>query len=100
MINKSTIKRFACMSAAAAALVLATGGLSLVHAQRDPFQKPGFMKPKAPVRPGRPGGATTANYGPPAIESRIEYFKRVREAAAASGAPLPKVTSVLTLNEM
>jgi hypothetical protein len=103
MINKSTIKRFACISAAAAALVLFSGSLSLVHAQRDPFAKPGYMKPKATPVAGKPGtgpGGTAVTYGPPAIEARIEYFKRIREAAAANGAPLPKVTSVLTLNEM
>ncbi len=103
MINKSTIKRLACLSAAAAALVLFSGSFSMVHAQRDPFQKPGFMKPKAlaPVsKPGTGVGGTTASYGAPAIESRIAYFKQIREAAAANGSPLPKVTSVLTLNEM
>jgi hypothetical protein len=40
------------------------------------------------------------NYGPPPIEARIDYFKRQREQAAAAGNPLPKVTSVLTLDEM
>lgn len=102
MINKSTIKRFACISAAAAALVLFSGSLSLVHAQRDPFAKASYMKPKAqaPVGTKPVGSGGPQNFGPPAIESRIEYFKRIREAAAANGAPLPKVTSVLTLNEM
>ena len=104
MINISTIKRFASLTAAAAALVIISGSYSLVHAQRDPFQKPGFMKPKVqgPVKTGSTtaGGTTTANYGAPAIESRIAYFKQIREVAAANGAPLPKVTSVLTLNEM
>lgn len=103
MINISTIKRFASLTAAAAALVIISGSYSLVHAQRDPFQKPGFMKPKvqAPVKTGTgAAGGTTANYGAPAIESRIAYFKQIREVAAANGSPLPKVTSVLTLNEM
>ncbi|MBK8466389.1 MAG: hypothetical protein IPL32_11210 [Chloracidobacterium sp.] len=103
MINISTIKRFASLTAAAAALVIISGSYSLVHAQRDPFQKPGFMKPKvqAPVKTGTgAAGTTAANYGAPGIESRIAYFKQIREAAAANGAPLPKVTSVLTLNEM
>lgn len=103
MINISKIKRFASLTAAAAALVIISGSYSLVHAQRDPFQKPGFMKPKvqAPVKTGTgTGGSTTANYGAPGIEARIAYFKQIREAAAANGAPLPKVTSILTLNEM
>ena len=103
MIKKSTMKRFVNFSAIAAAVVLATGSSSLVHAQRDPFAKPGFMRPKTDVAKGKPGtGApgTPENYGPPAIETRIEYFKHLRETAAVNGAPLPKVTSVLTLNEM
>ena len=103
MINKSTIKRLACLSAVAAAMVIVTGSSSQVHAQRDPFQKPGYMKPKiqGPVGKTATGAdGKPLNYGPPAIEARIEYFKRIREAAAANGAPLPKVTSVLTLNEM
>ena len=104
MINKSTIKRFACITAAAAAMLFVTGNFSQTYAQqRDPFAKPGFMKPKAAVVPGKPGtgapGAAT-NFGPPAIEARIEYFKQIRARAAETGAPLPKVTSVLTLNEM
>jgi len=101
MINKSTIKRFAYLSAFAAAMMLTSGSFSQVNAQRDPFAKPGFMKPKT-VNPNKPGtgpGSPT-NFGPPTIEARIEYYKRLREAAVASGAPLPKVTSVLTLNEM
>ena len=36
----------------------------------------------------------------PTIEQRIEFFKRLRETAAMNNQPLPKVTSVLTLNEM
>ena len=44
--------------------------------------------------------AAPADLGAPAIEQRVEYYKRLRETAAASGMPVPKVTSVLTLNEM
>jgi hypothetical protein len=36
----------------------------------------------------------------PPIEARIDYYKRVRAQAAMSGQPIPKVTSVLLLNEM
>ena len=102
MINISTIKRFVCLSAAAAAMLIA-GNFSEASGQRDPFAKPSFMRARPvvapstkPVKPPPP----VVNYGPPAIEARIEYFKRLRESAAATGAPLPKVTSVLTLNEM
>ncbi len=104
MINISIIKRFACLSAAAAAMLVAAGSFSEASAQRDPFAKPSFLKVKKPAPPssGKPVKATppVVNYGPPAIEARIEYFKRLRESAAAAGTPLPKVTSVLTLNEM
>lgn len=105
MINKSTIKRFASLLAIAAAFVLVSGSVSQIQAQRDPFKKAGWATPKKPVV-ATPGKATKAgpsipvNYGPPPVEARIEYYMRLREAAAASGAPLPKVTSVLTLNEL
>ncbi len=103
MINKSTIKRFVSLAAIAAGIVLVSGNFSQAYAQsRDPFAKPGFMKAKeaAKVKPGSGLPGSPANFGPPAIEARIEYFKRLREMAAVNGAPLPKVTSVLTLNEM
>ena len=102
MINISTLKRFACLSAIAAALVLISGNFSEINAQRDPFQKPGYMRVRTQVvSTGKPAKSTMpVNYGPPVIEARIEYYKRLRETAAANGTPLPKVTSVLTLNEM
>jgi len=101
MMNTSTFKRLAWVSAAVGLFLLANGALTSVNAQRDPFAKPGFMKPKAPGAPGtgvKP--KVEPNYGPPPIEARIEYFKHLREQAAANGQPLPKVTSVLTLAEM
>lgn len=105
MINITTLKRLVCLSVIAAGYVLASGSLAEVNAQRDPFAKPSFMKVRKPStgtsasgKPGTP--AVPVNYGPPTIESRIEYFKRLRETAAANGDALPKVTSVLTLNEM
>lgn len=101
MIKKITIKRFASLAAVAAAFLLTSGSFFEVNGQRDPFAKPGFMKPRKTVTPAKTGAeAAPVNYGPPAIDARIEYFKRLREAAAANGQPLPKVTSVLTLNEM
>lgn len=104
MIKLSTLKRLGCTFAIAAGFLLVSGDLSEVSAQRDPFRKAGWATPKK-VRPqGAPGSAKAikppVNYGPPEIEARIEYFKRLREAAAANGTPLPKVTSVLTLSEM
>lgn len=104
MINISTIKRFGCLSAVAAAMLAAGGNFTEASAQRDPFAKPSFMKVRKAAAPST-GKAVKApapviNYGPPAIEARIEYYKRLRETAVANGSPLPKVTSVLTLNEM
>jgi hypothetical protein len=36
----------------------------------------------------------------PSVEQRIDYYKRLRASAAANGAQIPKVTSVLTLSEL
>ncbi len=103
MINTSTFKRLVCASAVAAAMLLISGAFTAAYGQRDPFVKPAFMKPRPTSGPGSAVVAkpkVEVNYGPPAIEARIEYFKQLRERAAAAGQPLPKVTSVLTLNEM
>lgn len=107
MINTSKLKRFACLTAMAAAFVLVNGNFSEANAQRDPFKKAGWATPKKQATtstgaktPKTGAAATPVNFGPPAIEARIEYFKRLRDTAAANGTTLPKVTSVLTLNEM
>jgi len=100
MINlKRALRRKKTGLAAASLLLLAAGA---VNAQRDPFAKPSYLKErKAPVASAlKTGVPKEVNYGPPAIEARIEYFKRLREQAAANGSALPKVTSVLTLAEM
>ncbi len=108
MINKSTPIRLACLTAIAAAFVLVSGQFSSVNAQRDPFAKASWAKEKKVAPAGNAStktpktgvAATPVTYGAPMIEARIEYYKRLREVAAANGQPLPKVTSVLTLNEM
>jgi len=104
MINTTTFRRFVYASAAAAVFVLVSGNLSEIRAQRDPFAKPGYMKVRKPVAPKPVSKDKTPKvvvpYAPPAIESRIEYYKRLRQDAIASGQMPPKVTSVLTLNEM
>lgn len=108
MINLSKTLRLIGIGTLAAGTLVLAGQFSEVSAQRDPFQKPGYMKSRTPGPTGSSTGKTAGaaksvvpiNYGPPAIEARIEYYKRQREAAAANGQPLPKVTSVLTLNEM
>jgi hypothetical protein len=104
MINKSNISRILSFSVALAGLLLICGIAVEVEAQqsRDPFVKPGYAKKSTagPATPGKGGVKTPVIPGLPSIEQRIEYYKRQREMAASSGAPLPKVTSVLTLNEM
>ena len=110
MTNYTSNLRFALSLAVLASAVLISGQLFEANAQRDPFVKAGYMK-KAPVggaavarKPGTgttgTGPATPINYGAPVIESRIAYYKQLREVAAANGQPLPKVTSVLTLSEL
>lgn len=94
------------MSVVAIGAILFAGQFSDAHGQnRDPFQKPGWAIPRE-NRAGGPGGVKKPSAAAPfqatipSIEQRIEFFKRLRETAAMNGQPLPKVTSVLTLNEM
>ena len=104
MTNKANILRFLRMSLAIAGFVMIGGSLTELSAQnRDPFSKPGWArKPEGGSGAGVAGkkAGPPADLGAPAIVQRIDYYKRVREAAAANGQPIPKVTSVLTLNEM
>lgn len=105
MTKKSTIKRTIGLSLTTAGLLIASGLLMNASAQqkggRDPFAKPGYAKPKV-VQMGKDGKPIQVQdwSAIPSIEQRIDYYKRLRAAAAANGAPIPKVTSVLTLNEM
>ena len=105
MINKSNLKRFLTISLAAAGSLLIGGQLSEAGAQtRDPFAKPGWSI--ARDKKGGGTGVTRSTPGVPAgslapsVEQRIEFFKRLREQAAMNNQPLPKVTSVMTLDEM
>ena len=104
MINKSKITRLLSLNLFAAALVLAGGHFFDASAQRDPFSKPGWARTRDPRvgGPGKKGGPGSApvDYSIPGIERRIEFYKRQRESAAMAGMPLPKVTSVLTLDEL
>lgn len=108
MINTSNLNKFLTMAAAAAGAILFVGQFSDVSGQvqgRDPFQKPRWAitrdnRPGGTGGVGRPAGAIAAQPLVPSIEQRIDFFKRLREQAAMNGQPLPKVTSVLTLNEM
>lgn len=106
MINTSNLKKFLAVGAVVAGAILLGGQFNDASAQgRDPFQKPGWQVSRD-QRSGGPGGVKKPSaVAPfqalvPTIEQRIEFFKRLRETAALNGQPLPKVTSVLTLNEM
>jgi hypothetical protein len=103
MINKSNTSRILSFSLLLVGLVLLRGQAEQVNAQnRDPFLKPGYMKQNTATQSTGKGGKIGSSLSPeaPSIEQRIEYYKRLREQAASSGSALPKVTSVLTLNEM
>lgn len=103
MINKLSITRVLSLAIAAAGFMLISGSLAELQAQgRDPFSKPGWARQRDNRAGGRTGGksSTPQNMGTPGIEQRIEYYKRIRETAAANGQAIPKVTSVLTLDEM
>ena len=101
MTNKANIQRFLGISLAIAGFVLIGGSFTELTAQsRDPFAKPGWARQPEPGAKGAKKAGPPVDLGAPAIQSRIDYYKRVREAAAANGQPIPRVTSVLTLNEM
>ncbi len=107
MITKSRISKALGLATAIAGIIMICGAATGAYAQRDPFEKPSYQrqKPQGPATGGKgvkttTGPAVPVVYGPPAIEARIEYYKGLRERAAAAGQPIPKVTSVLTLNEM
>jgi hypothetical protein len=103
MTNKAKTLRFLGLNLAVVAFILAAGSITELNAQsRDPFSKPAWArKPEGGKggKNGKPAGPPV-NLGLPAIDQRIEYYKRVRETAAANGQPIPKVTSVLSLSEM
>jgi hypothetical protein len=103
MTNKVKMLRFLSLGLALVGFILISGSLLELSAQRDPFSKPGWARKREAV-PGATNGpkkdGPPKDLGAPGIEQRVEYYKRLRETAAASGMPVPKVTSVLTLNEM
>lgn len=114
MLNKSKMKRFLSLSLAALGFVLVGGHFSQTNAQVDPFKMPEWKRPKKAAMPATTstnnggGKVVVEKKGPPpivpvlapAIDARINYYKQQREMAAANGQPIPKVTSVLTLDEM
>lgn len=104
MTNKARILRFLGLGLAIGGFVLVSGSFTEMYGQtRDPFAKPGWARKREPGDPNAPGAKKSGppvNLGAPTIEQRVEYYKRLRESAAGSGATIPKVTSVLTLDEM
>lgn len=111
MKNKSKMLRLLSLTFAVAGFLFISGSLTDVSAQRDPFDKNPLMKPKNPVTTSTsssPGKTTPEKktpppvmpVGAPAIEQRIAFYTRQREEAALKGEVIPKVTSVLTLEEM
>ena len=114
MLNVSKMLPILCISLAAFGILVISGISAETNAQtRDPFEKPGWAKPKNPNPPtnpngSKPGSTTSTPAKPnvpvvvttPDIQARINFYKRLREDAATNGQELPKVTTVLTLDEM
>lgn len=115
MMNKSNILRILSLSLATVGFIAFSGSLNEIRAQEgDPFAKPAWARPKNPgtgtatgvpgapraPKPVKPGPPPVVPVAAPDINSRINFYKLERLRAAESGQPLPKVTSVLTLEEM
>ncbi len=107
MMNRPHLKRLLTASLGFASALLIGGHVAATSAQaqssRDPFAKPGWARQRDPRNTGtapQKSPAAAAQALMPTIEQRIEFFKRLRETAAVNNQPLPKVTSVLTLDEM
>ena len=102
MINQPKIARFLASAMFAAAFVLMAGSLTEANAQRDPFEKPAWARQRDPrsIKPGSVNAGPPINLGVPAIEQRIDYYKRLRADAVSNGTAVPKVTTVLTLSEL
>jgi hypothetical protein len=101
MIKNKHTSKLLPIGLALAAILFVSGSVNSVAAQsRDPFAKPGWARSKDKLPGGANGPSVPVNLGIPSIEARIDYYKRVRENAAANGQPIPKVTSVLSLTEM
>ena len=102
MTNKVKILRFLGLGFGLAGFILISGSLTELNAQRDPFSKPGWARKRegGNATNGKKPSGPPVDLGAPGIEQRVDYYKRLREAAATNGMPVPKVTSVLTLAEM
>ncbi|MDI1242750.1 MAG: hypothetical protein PSX80_12610 [bacterium] len=104
MIKTSTQKSFLRLAMLAFSLLIVGGAVNEASAQRDPFEKPAWARTRDPLvaGPGTGGkvGSAPESFGVPAVEQRIDYYKRLRQDAVANGLPVPKVTSVLTVDEL
>lgn len=81
--------------------VCISGGFIELFAQvkRDPF----IMNPVLRKRIASPRGSEARGpqiIVPPPISTRLDYFRKIRNDAIDNGRQLPKVTSVLLLDEM
>lgn len=100
-MTKSNTKRILTVAFAAVGFLLVSGSATEVSAQcsGDPFCKPAYeRKADGTSGPAKPTGPMVVSA--PSIESRIDFYKQMREDAAVNGQPIPKVTSVLLLDEM
>lgn len=102
MTKTSIQKPFLRVATLAFALVILGGAANEAIAQRDPFEKPAWARTRDPrvVGTGVKGGSAPESFGVPAVDQRIDYYKRLRQDAVANGLPVPKVTSVLTVDEL
>lgn len=102
MIKTSTQNPFLRLATLAFALVIFGGAVNEASAQRDPFEKPAWARTRDPRvgGTGAKGSSAPESFGVPAVEQRIDYYKRLREDAVANNLPVPKVTSVLTIEEL
>lgn len=106
MTKKFTQNPFLSLVMLAGAFVFTGVMATEANAQtRDPFAKPAWARARdtrtgTPGAAGTKGTATPENYGSPAVQQRLDYYKRVRENAVANNLPIPKVTTVLTLDEL
>ena len=117
-MNKAHIIKVLSLTLGTIALVFLGGCFEESFAQnsRDPFTKNPILKKKDRVVRARSnpspntGGSKRTSKKPvkkgphvveaPSAEARINYYKQVRRAAAESGQPIPKPTSVLLLDEL
>lgn len=109
-MNKAKIIKVLSLTLTAITFVFISGNFVELSAQaiRDPFRQNPVKRKKKTKRGGTSKtkkASKPKKKGPfiveaPSIETRIEYFKKIRMQAANSGMQVPKVTSVLLLNEM